>query len=246
MEYLNSLNDISLISVAQIILIDILLGGDNAIVIALACRNLSGHLRLRGIALGTLGAILARAILLIFASVLLELSYVKLLSGLLLYWIAVKLLLEPGDEDNEIDASYRLWQVVRTIIMADIIMSIDNVVAIAGAAQQSGSTHPMSLMILGIIISIPIIVAGSTLVIAMMERFPVIVVAGSAMLAYIAATLTCSDSVVVALMKQHYSYLDVIIPLVNVKLSIIGIMSAISMVIIMKSGKKNTKKNVKK
>jgi YjbE family integral membrane protein len=226
------LTNISWLAVGQIILIDILLGGDNAIVIALACRNLPPSVRLRGILWGTAGAIGARIILLFFASTLLELSFVKLIGGILLYWIAIKLLRDTDDAHQEVHASDRLFSAIKTIVIADVVMSIDNVVGVASVAQHAGGQNQLALMVFGILISIPIIVWGSSLVIGLINRFPLVIVLGSAMLAYIGASMAFSDSVVVALMSNQFAYefssLGVIIPLLNVKLSIIGLVSAAS------------------
>ncbi len=126
------------VAVGQIILIDILLGGDNAVVIALACRNLPPKQRAAGILWGTAGAIGLRVVLILFALVLLSVPYLKIVGGALLLWIGVKLLLPHDDGHGEINASDRLWGAVRTIIVADLVMSPDNVIAIAGAAESAG------------------------------------------------------------------------------------------------------------
>ena len=125
------------LAVGQIILIDILLGGDNAVVIALACRGLPAHQRIKGILWGTVGAILLRVALIAFTLTLLQVPFLKLVGGLLLVWIGVKLI-APHDEDahSDIQASDKLWGAVKTIIVADLIMSLDNVIAITGAAQK--------------------------------------------------------------------------------------------------------------
>lgn len=226
------LSDISWWAVGQIILIDLLLGGDNAIVIALACRNLPDHLRLRGILWGTLGAIGARILLLLFAINLLQLSYVKLIGGLLLFSIALKLLAESEQGDTEIHASERLLTAIKTIVIADFVMSIDNVVAVAAAAQHAGGNKQLALMILGIIVSIPIVVWGSTLVLGLIRKFPALVIAGAAMLAYIAVAMILSDVFVLSVIKSQFPYLDATISLLNVKLSLAGLFGALSIVFI--------------
>jgi YjbE family integral membrane protein len=222
---------LSWLAVGQIILIDLLLGGDNAIVIALACRNLPDALRLRGILWGTVGAIVARIILLAFASTVLQLSFVKLVGGLLLYWIAIKLLLDTEDEHDDIHASDRLLTAIKTIIVADLVMSIDNVIAVAGAAQHAGGDNQLVLMIFGILVSVPIIVWGSTFVLRLINSFPIIVVAGSAMLGYIAGAMACADPVVLKVIKSQFAYLDATIFLLNVKLSVPGLICALSTII---------------
>ncbi len=183
-----------LIAVGQIILIDILLGGDNAVVIALACRKLPPKLRTQGILWGTAGAIVLRVVLIFFALTLLAIPFLKLVGAALLVWIGVKLL-APDDEDEHanIQASDRLWAAVKTVIVADFVMSLDNVIAIAGAAEGAGGDHKMPLVVFGLLVSIPIIVWGSQLVIKLMDRFPVIIVLGGMLLGWIAGTMAVSD-----------------------------------------------------
>ena len=186
------------IAVGQIIMIDILLGGDNAVVIALACRKLPPRLRTQGILWGTAGAIALRVILIFFALTLLAIPFLKLVGAALLLWIGIKLLL-PEDEDahGDIQASDKLWAAVKTVIVADLVMSVDNVIAIAGAAQASGHEgHQMPLVIFGLLVSIPIIVWGSQLVIKLMDRFPMIITLGGMLLGWIAGTMALSDPAV--------------------------------------------------
>jgi YjbE family integral membrane protein len=183
------------LAVGQIIMIDILLGGDNAVVIALACRKLPPELRTRGILWGTAGAIALRVVLIFFALALLAIPFLKLVGAVLLVWIGIKLLLpEHDDEHGSIQSSDKLWTAVKTVIVADLVMSVDNVIAVAGAAQASGNAgHQMPLVIFGLLVSIPIIVWGSQLVIKLMDRFPAIIVAGGMLLGWIAGTMAVSD-----------------------------------------------------
>jgi YjbE family integral membrane protein len=183
-----------LLAVGQIIMIDILLGGDNAVVIALACRKLPGSLRTKGIVWGTLGAIVLRVILIFFALTLLQIPFLKLVGAALLLWIGVKLLV-PEDDDGhlDMDGGERLWSAVKTVIVADLVMSIDNVIAIAGAAENVGGEHKMTLVVFGLLVSIPIIVAGSQLVIKLMDRFPFVVTLGGMLLGWIAGYMAVSD-----------------------------------------------------
>jgi YjbE family integral membrane protein len=182
------------LAVGQIVMIDILLGGDNAVVIALACRNLPPEFRRRGILWGTAGAIALRVILIFFAMSLLALPYLKLVGAALLLWIGVKLLMPDDDNHDNIQASDKLLGAIKTIIVADFVMSVDNVIGIAGAAQGSGHEgHQMPLVIFGLLVSIPIIVWGSTLVLKLMDRFPFIITAGAMLLGWIAGTLAISD-----------------------------------------------------
>ena len=185
------------IAVGQIIMIDILLGGDNAVVIALACRKLPPDLRTKGIMWGTVGAIVLRVILIFFALTLLAVPYLKIVGAVLLVWIGVKLL-APGDEEGhgDIQASDKLWAAVKTVIVADLVMSVDNVIAIAGAAEGAGGDHKMPLVVFGLLVSIPIIVWGSQLVIKLMDRFPAIITIGGMLLGWIAGTMAVTDPAV--------------------------------------------------
>jgi YjbE family integral membrane protein len=185
------------IAVGQIIMIDILLGGDNAVVIALACRKLPDAQRRMGIIYGTAGAIGLRVILIFFALTLLAIPFLKIVGALLLIWIGVKLLAPgDGDEHGNIEGSDRLWAAVKTVIVADLVMSIDNVIAIAGAAEGAGGEHKMFLVVFGLLVSIPIIVWGSQFVIKLMDRFPMIITVGGMLLGWIAGTMLVTDPVV--------------------------------------------------
>jgi YjbE family integral membrane protein len=186
------------IAVGQIIMIDILLGGDNAVVIALACRKLPPKQRTQGILWGTAGAIVLRVILIFFALQLLAIPFLKLVGAILLVWIGVKLL-APEDEGGHanIEGSDRLWGAVKTVIVADLVMSVDNVIAIAGAAETAGGDHTMPLVIFGLLVSIPIIVWGSQLVIKLMDRYPMIITLGAMLLGWIAGTMAVGDPALV-------------------------------------------------
>jgi len=185
------------IAVGQIIMIDILLGGDNAVVIALACRKLPPNLRIKGILWGTIGAIVLRVVLIFFALTLLAIAYLKLVGAVLLLWIGVKLLAPEDDAHGDIQASDKLVAAIKTIIVADLVMSVDNVIAVAGAAESAGGDHKMPLVIFGLLVSIPIIVWGSQLVIKLMDRFPVIITAGGMLLGWIAGTMAVTDPALV-------------------------------------------------
>ena len=177
------------VSVAQIIAIDILLGGDNSVVIALACRKLPEHQRNKGIAWGVMGAIVLRVVLIFFALQLLALPFLKLVGALLLLWIGVKLL-QPEEEDGHanVEGSTHLLGAIKTIVVADAVMSLDNVIAVAGAAKGD-----LSLVVFGIVVSIPIIVWGSKLVLKLMDRFPAVITLGGALLGWIAGDMIVSD-----------------------------------------------------
>ncbi|WP_225781869.1 TerC family protein [Xenophilus sp. Marseille-Q4582] len=180
------------VALGQIIIIDILLGGDNAVVIALACRKLPPEQRKKGIIFGTAGAIVLRVILIAFAMTLLMVPFLKFVGAILLIWIGVKLLVPEEEGHGDIQGSDKLFAAIKTIIVADLVMSVDNVIAIAGAAQNAGE-HSLLLVILGLLISIPIIVWGSQLVIKLMERFPLIITLGGMLLGWIAGGMMVTD-----------------------------------------------------
>ncbi len=189
------------LAVGQIIMIDILLGGDNAVVIALACRKLPAAQRKLGILWGTAGAIVLRVALIFFALTLLQVPFLKLVGAALLLWIGVKLLLpEHGDGHADIQGSDRLWAAVKTVIVADFVMSLDNVIAIAGAAEAAGEGNEMVLVVFGLLVSIPIIVWGSQMVIKLMDRFPVIITLGGILLGWIAGTMAIGDPAIAELL----------------------------------------------
>lgn len=184
-------------AIAQIILIDILLGGDNAVVIALACRNLPRHLRMQGILWGTGGAIALRVLLIAFALVLLGIPFLKVVGCVLLLWIGVRLLAPDEDEHGNIVGGTSVMSAIRTIIVADFAMSLDNVIAIAGAAQNAHIDHQLYYVIFGLCVSVPIIVWGSTLVLKLIDRFPVVVTLGAGLLGWIAGGMLATDVFVV-------------------------------------------------
>ena len=176
------------VTVSQIIAIDILLGGDNAVVIALACRRLSVRQRHQGILWGVFGAVGLRLILIFFTLRLLALPFLKIVGGLLLLWIGIKLMLPEDDVHHNVESGDSLWGAVKTIIVADAVMSLDNVIAVAGAAHGD-----MSLVVFGIVISVPIIVWGSRLVMALMDRFPLAITLGGGLLGWIGGDMMVTD-----------------------------------------------------
>ncbi|HUG57838.1 MAG TPA: TerC family protein [Candidimonas sp.] len=177
----------------QIIMIDILLGGDNAVVIALACRNLGAKQRVQGILWGTAGAIILRVVLIAFALTLLGIPFLKIVGGLLLLWIGIKLLVPEDDHHDGIKGSASIWAAVKTIIIADFVMSLDNVIAIAGAAQNTIPDHQLGYVIFGLLLSVPIIIWGSTIVLKLIDRFPLVVTLGAALLGWIAGGMLVTD-----------------------------------------------------
>ena len=180
-------------AVFQIIVIDILLGGDNAVVIALACRNLPQSQRMRGIVWGTVGAIALRVVLIAFAVVLLDVPFLKFAGGLLLLWIGVRLLAPAHEGHENVKSADKLISAVKTIIVADAVMSVDNVIAIAGAAEAAEQDHRLALVIFGLVVSIPLIVWGSQLILKLLDRLPAVVLFGAALLGWIAGGLMVND-----------------------------------------------------
>ena len=191
MEYFN---DAWVIAVLQVIAIDIVLGGDNAIIIALACRNLPKHQRRAGIIWGAAGAIILRVIMVVFATNLMEIPGLRMIGGILLIWIGVKLLteVETHDFDSKIKQSNNLLTAIRTIIIADFVMSLDNALAITAAAKGD-----IGLVVFGLLLSVPIIIWGSGLILRLMDRFPVIITAGAGLLGWLGGGLMISDKLLV-------------------------------------------------
>jgi YjbE family integral membrane protein len=183
-------------AVFQIILIDILLGGDNAVVIALACRNLDAKRRMQGILWGTAGAILLRVVLIAFALTLLNIPFLKVVGGVLLVWIGVKLLIPEGEGHDKIQGGTSIASAIKTIIVADFVMSLDNVIAIAGAAQNASPDHQIGLVVFGLLVSVPIIIWGSTLVLKLIDRYPLVITLGAGLLGWIAGGMIVTDVVI--------------------------------------------------
>ncbi|NIX78093.1 TerC family protein [Microvirga terricola] len=191
-----------LVSLLQVIWLDILLSGDNAVVIAMACRSLPENRRKLGILLGAGTAVGLRIVFAFLVSELLGLPFLRIVGGLLLFWIAVKLI--QGEDDGghgNVEASTSLWRAVRTIAIADAVMSLDNVVAIAAASRG----HP-ELFIFGLLLSIPLIMVGASLITSLITRFPIFVWAGAALLGYIAAEMIVTDPAVLGWLSGQYPH----------------------------------------
>ena len=188
------------VAVAKIIWINILLSGDNAVVIAMACRGLPHRQRLWGMILGAGVAVVLRIVFTGVVASLLLLPYLKIAGGLALFYIAAKLLVPDRPDESETEAVEHLWRAVRIIAVADVIMSLDNVIAIAAAAGGN-----MALLVLGLAISIPLIVAGAALIMALLDRFPILVWAGAALLGWIVGEVISTDPVVTAYLIHAHS-----------------------------------------
>ena len=171
-----------------IILIDLVLAGDNAIVIALAARNLPPHLKRKAIVWGTIGAIAVRSVMTVGVVWLLQIPGLMLAGGLGLLWVAYKLLADQNDSAHDGPVNNTFWGAMKTIIVADALMGVDNVLGVAGAAHGS-----FDLVIIGLLVSVPIVVLGSSLVLKLVDRFPVIIKLGAAVLAITAASMVLSE-----------------------------------------------------
>lgn len=175
----------------QIILIDILLGGDNALVIALACRNLDEQKRRVGIFWGTAVAILLRILLIFFALSLLATPFLKIVGAILLIWIGISLMLPAQGGKDTLKAEGTLFGAIKTIIIADLVMSLDNVIAIAGVAH--GTEYQLIYVVFGLLLSVPIIIWGSTVILKLLDRFPTIILLGAGLLGWIAGGMLMTD-----------------------------------------------------
>ncbi len=186
------------LAVGKIIWINVLLSGDNALVIALACRGLQPQQRLWGMILGAAAAVILRIIFTGIVATLMALPWLKLVGGLALIVIAAKLLV-PEDEDDGVQSASHLWAAVQIVVVADIVMSLDNVIAVAAAANGS-----VPLLVLGLAISIPLIVAGAALIMALLNRLPILVWAGAALLGWIAGDVIATDPAVHPALQRFF------------------------------------------
>jgi YjbE family integral membrane protein len=177
------------LAILEVVWVNILLSGDNAVVIALACRGLPVRQRRAGLVLGAGVAVLLRIVFTILVAKLLSTPFLRIIGSLLLLWVAIKLITDENDgDDDAVKASERLLSAIWTIAVADMVMSLDNVLAIAAIAKDN-----MALMALGLVISIPLIVAGATLIMALLSRFPLLVWAGAGLLGWVAGEMLDSD-----------------------------------------------------
>jgi YjbE family integral membrane protein len=187
------------VALLKIMWINILLSGDNAVVIAMACRGLPHRQRVWGMILGAGVAVLLRVVFTVFVAALMQLPYLKIVGGLALFYIAAKLLVPEDEDKNETEATEHLWRAVKIVAIADIIMSLDNVIAIAAAAQGN-----MALLVIGLGVSIPLIVAGAALVMALLDRFPILVWAGAALLGWIVGEVIVTDPVIQGYLEPKF------------------------------------------
>ncbi len=185
-----------------IVVANLLLSGDNAVVIAMAARSLPPRQQKQAIFWGSAAAIVLRVILTIAAVQLLQVPYLKIIGGVLLLWIGIQLLNDTGD-GGEVTAQGTLGAAIRTILVADLVMSVDNVLAVAGAADRAPEAYRIPLVIIGLAMSIPLIIAGSTLLMKVMERFPIIITLGAALLGYLAGEMFISDPLAAEWFEGH-------------------------------------------
>ncbi|MGQ0673971.1 MAG: TerC family protein [Hyphomicrobium sp.] len=178
------------VQVLRIVGIDIVLAGDNAVVIALACRALPPRQRTIGIVLGAGAAILLRVLFTLVVQQILDIPFLKLVGGLALLWIAVKLLLADEPSEDSVKSGASLWEAVRIVAIADMVMSLDNVLAIAAAANGDSM-----LVVFGLLVSIPLVVGGATLITGLLTRYPILVWAGAALLGWVAGELIATEPV---------------------------------------------------
>jgi YjbE family integral membrane protein len=197
------------LALLQIIGINIILSGDNAVVIALACRSLPPKQQKWGIILGAGAAVVLRVIFTIFIVYLLTIPYLKVIGGLLLFWIGYKLML-PQDSHDDVDEASNLWAAVRIVLIADAVMSLDNVIAVAAAAKGS-----VALLVIGLAISVPLVVYGATLLITLINRWPVIVPGGAALIGYIGGEVVITDPAIEPWIHHHAPWMHDVVPLLG-------------------------------
>jgi len=203
MEFLHEVETAAFwIGLWQVILVNIVLSGDNAVVIALAARSLPQHQQKQAIIWGAGAAVVLRIILTIVALELLKWPWLKFIGAALLLWIAVKLLVPEDGDDDGIESSENLWTAIKTILIADLVMSLDNVIGVAAAAKGS-----VTLLILGLAISIPLVVFGATILMRLMQRFPIIVTIGAGLLGWVAGEMAATDPVVMAWVEANAAWL---------------------------------------
>lgn len=199
------------VGLGQIILINIVLSGDNAVVIALAARSLPPRQQKLAVFWGAGAAVVMRIILTVVAVELLRYPYLKIVGALLLFWIAIKLLQPEDGSDDDVESSENLWAAIKTILIADLVMSLDNVIAVAAAAKGS-----LLLLILGLAISIPLVVFGATLLMKLMDRWPVIITIGAGLLGWVAGEMIVTDPSIKEWVDASAAYLHWVSPATGV------------------------------
>jgi YjbE family integral membrane protein len=214
-------------ALGNIILVNIVLSGDNAVVIAMAARALPHRQQRQAIFFGSAAAIVLRIVLTIFALELLALPYLKIVGAVLLFYIGAQLLAEEEEEEAGIDVHATLAGAIRTILLADLVMSLDNVLGVAAASKGN-----LLLLVAGLAISVPLIVFGSTLVLKLMERVPFIIVLGAALLGYLSGEMLFSDAAIAPWIEANLPQYDLPLPALDTHLSGPGLIGAIGVVIV--------------
>ena len=222
------------VAIAKIIGINIILSGDNAVVIALACRSLPPRQRMIGILLGAGAAIVLRIIFTVLVNQLLGIHYLKLIGGLLLFWIAVKLVTQEEASEESVRSGGNVWEAVKIVAIADIVMSLDNVLAIAAAAGGD-----MNLIIFGLVISIPLVIGGATLITNLLTRYPILVWAGAALLGWVAGELLATEPALAPAVESAANMLGVSTGFIARIFEVIGalIVVGIGKLLVRRSGK---------
>ncbi|SMC36509.1 TerC family protein [Polynucleobacter kasalickyi] len=204
------------IALGMIMFTNIILSGDNAVVIAMASRNLPKEHQKRAIFWGSAAAIILRVILTLTAVQLLTLPYLKIIGAVLLVYIGVQLLAEGDDEDDGIEGSSNLLKAVKTILIADLVMSLDNVIAVVGVANKAPEEARIPLILIGLALSIPLIIFGSTILLKIMDRFPFIVVLGAGLLGLLAGEMVLTDPSLVKFFETAPSELHWVLPILGI------------------------------
>jgi YjbE family integral membrane protein len=195
------------VGLGEIVVVNIILSGDNAVVIALAARSLPARLQRPAVVWGSVAAIVMRVVLTIAAVELLRLPYLKLAGGLLLLWIAVKLLIPAKEDDQGVPAESTLFAAIRTILIADLVMSLDNVLGVAASAKGD-----VVLLILGLAISIPLIIFGSSIMLRLMNRYPIVIVIGAALLGWVAGEMMTTDPIALGWVAENMQWAQIALP----------------------------------
>lgn len=204
-----------------IVVANILLSGDNAVVIAMAARSLPPGQQRKAIFWGSAAAIVLRIVLTIVAVQMLQLPYLKIVGAIALLWIGAQLLNDTEDE-GEVKAEGSMGAAVRTILLADLVMSIDNVIAVAGAADRAPPAYRVVLLVVGLALSIPLIIAGSTLLMKVMDRFPIIITLGAALLGFLAGEMLVTDPAVEPWFKAHLPSAELIVGAIGAVLVVVA------------------------
>jgi YjbE family integral membrane protein len=198
------------VALGEIIMVNIVLSGDNAVVIALAARSLPPRQQRQAIIWGSVAATVILVTLTILAAEIFELSYLRLVGSLLLFWIAVQLLIPGHNGESNVDSGKSAWSAMRTILIADLIMSTDNVIGVAATAKGN-----LTLLMLGLGVSVPVVVFGSTIIMKLIGRFPTIITVGAALLGWVAGDMLDSDPILVGWISAHMPWLQFSLPLIG-------------------------------